>query len=124
MNTLRLLSLLLPLAVLPGCVVAGEGYPAGYAPSGPVYGGGYGYVARPTYVAPRYYAPAPTYYAPRPARYFAPPPRPAPPPRVRYYAPAPQHHGGPPPGHWRRSQGENHNAQGNRGRGWRDDRHG
>lgn len=64
MRRLRALVLLLPLAILPGCVVA-------------VSGGHYGY-SQPYYApVPRYVAPVPRYYAPRPIyRPYAYAPRP------------------------------------------------
>jgi hypothetical protein len=94
MRSLRLLSLLLPLTLATGCVVAAETQPVyGYG-----YGSGYGY----GYSAPPVYRPAPAYrpyYAPPRAWY--PPPRAWSGPARGYYGP-PRHHGGPPPGRWRR----------------------
>ena len=75
MRNLRLLSLLLPLALLPGCVAVGDAYPnQGYA-----YSGGYGSGA---------------FYAPPPVRYYAPP-------QVRYYQ-APARYVAPPTARWNR----------------------
>lgn len=64
MGRLRLLLLALPLALAPGCVVAGDVTPVG----GYGYSYGYGY-GRPYYAPPpRWYAPAPVYrpYYPSP----------------------------------------------------------
>ena len=83
----RLLLVLLPLALAPGCVVSGGVSAA--------HGHGYGpdYGPRPyAYGPPRYWAPAP-YYAPRP--YDAPKPYYAP---RRHYAPPPAWHR--PHPHW------------------------
>jgi len=80
----RLVLVLLPLALAPGCVLSGGDSAALGLGSGPDYG------PRPyAYGPPRYWGPAP-YYAPRP--YYAPKP---------YYAP--RHHYAPPPA-WHRPQ--------------------
>jgi len=67
MRGLRAITILGMAAALMGCVPA-------YV-DGPVYGGGYAYVAPSRgYVVPRYYAPPPRFYAP-PPRFHGPPPR-------------------------------------------------
>ncbi len=110
MRKLRLLSLLLPLALAPGCVVAGDAYPV----QGHAYYGGYGYAPRP------YYAPRPTYYAQPPVRYYAPPLRHYAPP-ARFYAPPPRWRE-PPRAHWDHGRGRGDWRRHESRRDWHDRR--
>lgn len=90
MRLLHLLVLLPPLAMAPGCVVAGGVSPA----SGYGYGYGYGHTPRP-YA----YAPPPRHWGARP--YHAPPPYF--PPRHQY-GPRPDH--APPHVYWHRPRAQ------------------